>query len=260
MSFKVTKSKFNKWNILKDVSMCACTHEWSTDLFWVFDDLASLKEIWPFSLQWLCRHSTIPTNKIPNSHIAKADGLALFVRKIQNNELLFLNSDPVDVCSHHCVDNILMSNYFSIMITLSEPSVWASTMQNRSDSSGEAPLVILENLYPAILQSFAVILLGYGTSRWNFIPASQCRGFSRYISHFALPALLFQKMATLSFGSVDWLFWTSILVAKGMMFILVFGLTLIVGMPRRLGTAAIFSMFATQSNDFALGYPICELP
>lgn len=131
-------------------------------------------------------------------------------------------------------------------------------MQNLSDSSQDAPLVIFKHLYPAVLQSFAIILLGYSSSRWRLILSSQCQGLAKYISHFALPALLFQKMATLKFGTVDWLFWLSILIGKGMVFVLVFVVAVAVGMPRCPGTAGIFAIFATQTNDFALGYPICE--
>ncbi|KAJ8025307.1 hypothetical protein HOLleu_35481 [Holothuria leucospilota] len=118
--------------------------------------------------------------------------------------------------------------------------------------------VVFQNLYPALLQSFAIILIGYIASRFKFIPQSQCDGFTSYVSNVALPALLFQKMAMLSFGSIDWLFWTSILLAKGFIFILVFCLTLATSHSgtKNLGRAAILSMFATQTNDFALGYPL----
>lgn len=50
-----------------------------------------------------------------------------------------------------------------------------------------------------------------------------------------------------------------ILIAKASLFILVGLVTLLVKRPLNLGYTGIFGIFATQSNDFALGYPIGEL-
>lgn len=52
------------------------------------------------------------------------------------------------------------------------------------------------------------------------------------------------------------MFLAGVLIAKVSIFVVVGLVTLLVKRPLNLGYAAIFGIFATQSNDFALGYPI----
>lgn len=106
-----------------------------------------------------------------------------------------------------------------------------------------------------------------------------------FVSKFALPALLFKNMVLLDFGDVIWSFLWSVLIAKVCPFVvvesllrrhcatetpipdfvqvavfaLVCVLTLMVASPEdRYSKAGLYAIFATQSNDFALGYPIGE--
>jgi len=80
--------------------------------------------------------------------------------------------------------------------------------------------------------------------------------FQQSTSH---PALLFKNMVLLDFGDVIWPFFFSILVAKVTVFFFVCVLTLLVAnRESRFSKAGLFSIFATQSNDFALGFPIGE--
>ncbi|KAH0621508.1 hypothetical protein JD844_022879 [Phrynosoma platyrhinos] len=66
-------------------------------------------------------------------------------------------------------------------------------------------------------------------------------------------------MVVLNFSNVNWSFLYSILVAKASVFFLVCVLTFLIVTPeRRFSKAGLFPIFATQSNDFALGYPIVE--
>lgn len=58
------------------------------------------------------------------------------------------------------------------------------------------------------------------------------------------------------FSSVNWLFLLSICLAKTVVFALVSVITLLVQRPTNYSKAGIYSIFCTQSNDFALGYPI----
>ncbi|KAJ8352049.1 hypothetical protein SKAU_G00235250 [Synaphobranchus kaupii] len=87
----------------------------------------------------------------------------------------------------------------------------------------------------------------------------QARGLGNFVSKFALPALLFKNMVLLDFGNIIWSFLWGILIAKVTVFVIVCCLTLLVTSPEtRFSKAGLFSIFATQSNDFALGYPIVE--
>lgn len=134
---------------------------------------------------------------------------------------------------------------------------------NRSrlqDVSALSPSMSIDRLFPALLECFGIILCGYIAGRANIITGTQAKGLGNFVSMFALPALLFKNMVLLDFNNVIWPFLWSILIAKVCVFAIVAVLTLIVSSPdSRYSKAGIFSIFATQSNDFALGYPIGKL-
>ncbi|XP_073701637.1 lysosomal cholesterol signaling protein [Garra rufa] len=128
-----------------------------------------------------------------------------------------------------------------------------------SDPPSVPPCMAIDKLLPALLECFGIILCGYVAGRTNIIPATQAKGLGSFVSKFALPALLFKNMVLLDFGDVIWPFFFSILVAKVTVFFFVCVLTLLVAnRESRFSKAGLFSIFATQSNDFALGFPIVE--
>uniref|UniRef100_A0A3B4Y7N3 G protein-coupled receptor 155 n=1 Tax=Seriola lalandi dorsalis TaxID=1841481 RepID=A0A3B4Y7N3_SERLL len=127
------------------------------------------------------------------------------------------------------------------------------------DSAALSPAMSIDKLFPALLECFGIILCGYIAGRANIITSTQAKGLGNFVSKFALPALLFKNMVLLDFGNVIWSFLWSILIAKVTVFFIVCVLTLIVASPEsRYSKAGLFAIFATQSNDFALGYPIVE--
>ncbi|KAJ8255396.1 hypothetical protein GJAV_G00204400 [Gymnothorax javanicus] len=126
-------------------------------------------------------------------------------------------------------------------------------------SSAAPPSMSIDRLFPALLECFGIILCGYIAGRANIITSTQASGLGNFVSKFALPALLFKNMVLLDFGNVIWSFLWSVLIAKVSVFVIVCSLTLLVTSPEtRFSKAGLFSIFATQSNDFALGYPIVE--
>ncbi|XP_059214990.1 integral membrane protein GPR155 isoform X2 [Centropristis striata] len=121
------------------------------------------------------------------------------------------------------------------------------------------PHMSIDKLFPALLECFGIILCGYIAGRADIITESQGKGLGNFVSKFALPALLFKNMVLLDFGDVIWAFLWSVLVAKVTVFVLVCVLTLMVASPdSRYSKAGLYAIFATQSNDFALGYPIVD--
>ncbi|NWI20662.1 GP155 protein, partial [Crypturellus soui] len=127
------------------------------------------------------------------------------------------------------------------------------------NSTANPPSMSISRLFPALLECFGIILCGYIAGRANIITSTQAKGLGNFVSRFALPALLFKNMVVLNFSDVNWSFLYSILVAKASVFFLVCILTLLVASPEnRFSKAGLFPIFATQSNDFALGYPIVE--
>uniref|UniRef100_A0A3B5M3E2 Uncharacterized protein n=1 Tax=Xiphophorus couchianus TaxID=32473 RepID=A0A3B5M3E2_9TELE len=130
---------------------------------------------------------------------------------------------------------------------------------NTLAGSAAGPHMSIDKLFPALLECFGIILCGYIAGRADMITESQAKGLGNFVSKFALPALLFKNMVLLDFGDVIWAFLWSILVAKVTVFVLVCVLTLIVASPdNRYSKAGLYAIFATQSNDFALGYPIVD--
>ncbi|XP_005107005.1 integral membrane protein GPR155 isoform X2 [Aplysia californica] len=124
--------------------------------------------------------------------------------------------------------------------------------------SSNASSISFDHLYQAILQCFVIILFGYVAGRASLISAVQSTGIGTFVSKFCLPALLFKNMCELQFSEVNWMFLVGILIAKVSVFILIALVTLLVKRPLNLGYAGIFGIFGTQSNDFALGYPIVQ--
>ncbi|XP_023183123.1 integral membrane protein GPR155-like isoform X2 [Xiphophorus maculatus] len=127
---------------------------------------------------------------------------------------------------------------------------------NTLAGSAAGPHMSIDKLFPALLECFGIILCGYIAGRADMITESQAKGLGNFVSKFALPALLFKNMVLLDFGDVIWAFLWSVLVT---VFVLVCVLTLIVASPdNRYSKAGLYAIFATQSNDFALGYPIVD--
>ncbi|XP_067466806.1 lysosomal cholesterol signaling protein isoform X1 [Thunnus thynnus] len=130
---------------------------------------------------------------------------------------------------------------------------------NTLAGSAAGPHMSIDKLFPALLECFGIILCGYIAGRADIITGSQAKGLGNFVSKFALPALLFKNMVLLDFGDVIWAFLWSVLVAKVTVFVLVCVLTLMVASPEnRYSKAGLYAIFATQSNDFALGYPIVD--
>lgn len=140
-------------------------------------------------------------------------------------------------------------------------AVWSNfSVHNLTDianTTNGSPSMSINRLFPALLECFGIIMCGYIAGRANVITPTQAKGLGNYVSRFALPALLFKNMVVLNFSDVNWSFLYSILIAKASVFIIVCVLTLLVANPQtRFSKAGLFPIFATQSNDFALGYPI----
>ncbi|XP_053981546.1 integral membrane protein GPR155 [Hylaeus volcanicus] len=114
----------------------------------------------------------------------------------------------------------------------------------------------MDNLYLALIQCFAIILCGYIAGRFNVISKVEATGLNTFVGTFALPCLIFMSLAKLDFTLVNWKFLLAVLLAKSSIFFLVLGVSLVIKRPSNPGCAALFAIFTTQSNDFAIGYPM----
>ena len=112
------------------------------------------------------------------------------------------------------------------------------------------------NLYPALLQVFVIIFIGYAAGTFDLLTKSQAQGLNKFVSTFALPALLFKMIVIVDLSRVNWTFLASIFLAKSFMFTMAILVTLITLRPVNIGLAGVFAIYVSQSNDFALGSPI----
>nr|KAF6450237.1 G protein-coupled receptor 155 [Molossus molossus] len=147
----------------------------------------------------------------------------------------------------------------NLTIAVNMTNTLSSSVMHGFNSTNDPPSMSITRLFPALLECFGIVFCGYVAGRANVITSTQAKGLGNFVSRFALPALLFKNMVVLNFSNVDWSFLYSILIAKASVFFIVCILTLLVASPdSRFSKAGLFPIFATQSNDFALGYPIVE--
>ena len=117
----------------------------------------------------------------------------------------------------------------------------------------------ISSLFPTIGRIFAVIILGYILGKFKFITRQSASAVGVIAGQIALPALLLQNMAILDLSQINWRFMIGMLLARSLIFVVVFVITLIFIRPINIGKPAILAIFCTQSNDFALGLPIGKL-
>ncbi|CAF0998033.1 unnamed protein product [Adineta steineri] len=122
----------------------------------------------------------------------------------------------------------------------------------------DASTTIDQELYPALIQCFFIISAGYIAGQLNLLTNSHSIGLSRYISNFALPAVIFKNLVDIQFQNISWQFLTSVLISKTILFFLTILLAYIAERPRNYASMGHYGIITTQSNDFALILPIIE--
>ena len=80
---------------------------------------------------------------------------------------------------------------------------------------------ILVPLVGALIQCVCLILIGYWCKRSGLFSADDASGLSAFVGRLSLPALLFLSMATLDIQMIDTLLLCTILLVKGLVFLLV---------------------------------------
>ena len=144
---------------------------------------------------------------------------------------------------------LVTNGSFALLIAHNESSV------NHTDAS---PKDTFSNLYPTLVECFGIILVGYIAGRKNIVSETQGRGIGIFVTTIALPATIFKSMIQLHFEQVYWKFWLAIFISKATVFIFVAVVTLLITKPGNYGQAGLLGIFVTQSNDFALGLPLCK--
>uniref|UniRef100_A0A8D8N5X4 Integral membrane protein GPR155 n=1 Tax=Culex pipiens TaxID=7175 RepID=A0A8D8N5X4_CULPI len=131
-----------------------------------------------------------------------------------------------------------------------------STTPMTPGDDDDQPSISMDNLYPALIQCFAIIICGYLAGRLNIITNTEAKGLNTFVGTFALPSVIFLSLAELNWSTVNWNFLLSILISKTIVFLAVAIISLLVARPVNYGRAGLLAIFCTQSNDFAIGFPI----
>lgn len=118
-------------------------------------------------------------------------------------------------------------------------------------------LPCFKDLIAVLFECFLIISLGYLSCRFKLI-TNQAKDLNSYLTTFALPMIIFLNIAQMEFHTINLSFLFCMLTAKLLVFISVTLLTTIISYPTNFGYAGSLSILATQSNDFALGYPLIK--
>ncbi|XP_058789020.1 integral membrane protein GPR155 [Phymastichus coffea] len=113
-----------------------------------------------------------------------------------------------------------------------------------------------DSLYLALVQCFVIILCGYIAGRLQVITKPEANGLNTFVGTFSLPALIFLSMAKLDFSTVNYKFLIAVFISKSIVFFVVLIISIVSTKPSNYGRSALFAIFTTQSNDFAIGYPM----
>lgn len=133
---------------------------------------------------------------------------------------------------------------------------------------------MLEPLATALCQCVSIILLGLLCRLLAILSPADAAGLSAFVGRLSMPALLFLSMAELNVHLTEWRLVAALCAAKTLVFAATAGLcfaTSVVKARSRaepgagqhsrhsawLCRAGLYSIFVTQSNDFALGMPLC---
>ncbi|KAH8345752.1 hypothetical protein KR067_003058 [Drosophila pandora] len=142
-----------------------------------------------------------------------------------------------------------------------EANVVAHVLANASGAATKSPRVedggvSMNNFYPALIQCFGIIICGYIAGRFKIISNAETKGLGTFVGTFALPSLIFLSLVELNWSAVNWSFLLAMLVSKAVVFFAVLIICLLVARPLNYARGGLMAIFCTQSNDFAIGYPI----
>lgn len=105
-------------------------------------------------------------------------------------------------------DELKVPFIFTTLINMAEIPTTTVAYQDDANTSTGTPatpngtVLAFQNLIPALVQCFTIILFGYIAGRTRIVCPSQAKGLGHYVSYFALPAMLFKSMVELDFSEV----------------------------------------------------------
>jgi len=135
---------------------------------------------------------------------------------------------------------------------------------------GQASLLMSEPamlapLATALTQCLAIVAVGLACRLLAVLSPSDAAGLSAFVGRLSMPALLFLAMAELEPARTEWRLLLALCAAKVIAFVATIAITYAASAVHDrveqhyswLSRAGLYTIFVTQSNDFALGVPLC---
>jgi len=115
----------------------------------------------------------------------------------------------------------------------------------------------MNNIFFLVVPFFALVVTGYAAARWRILDAPGVLGINRFVYFFALPALLFNKMAETGFPRLvsESAFVLAHLVAGLVVFALMWGTAKVLFKAGR-NTLAVMALAGCYGNIGFLGIPL----
>jgi len=130
-------------------------------------------------------------------------------------------------------------------------------MEEKAEGGGD-----VESLLPllgAVGRTSALVLLGFALKKGGLASSSTKQELGSFATTIALPAQVVKVLATITASDIAWGFFSGVVLTKLAVSSLAFACTHVLDRsPKSLSRSAIFAMFSTQSNDYALGLPIAS--
>uniref|UniRef100_A0A6G1SGW2 Integral membrane protein GPR155 n=1 Tax=Aceria tosichella TaxID=561515 RepID=A0A6G1SGW2_9ACAR len=133
-----------------------------------------------------------------------------------------------------------------------------SNLHNGNNNYGVTTLQALpcfNDLIAVLIECFSLIAIGYFSGRFRVI-SPDAKDLGAYLTTFALPMIIFLNIAQMEIQTINLSFLVCMLISKLLIFLLVSLVTLAISYPSNFSYAGALSILSTQSNDFALGYPL----
>lgn len=115
-----------------------------------------------------------------------------------------------------------------------------------------------DKAYSNYLKLNSCLMFRYIAGRIGIVTGEQSSGLNTFVGTFSLPSLIFLSLSSLNLSDVNWYFLVAVLVSKALVFLSVIVITLLVSRPCSPARSGLYAIFCTQSNDFAIGFPIGE--
>ena len=124
---------------------------------------------------------------------------------------------------------------------------------------------MLAPLATALTQCLAIVAVGLACRLLAVLSPSDAAGLSAFVGRLSMPALLFLAMAELEPARTEWRLLLALCAAKVIAFVATIAITYAASAVHDrveqhyswLSRAGLYTIFVTQSNDFALGVPLC---